>query len=172
MLDAIHCNDGSISVPTEVAHATCQLAEEAAQRTVAILHCGVIQSGDQATLPAALLLEIAALSTLIDWKERGDFEHLGEAAPDIDVLKQDFLNRCGGGFKSFDDPKHTPISSLMIKLFTENFAMEAPARLNAKLVMTQLDEENFIEELAEFLWVNRHSLANNERGASTHGKEE
>lgn len=172
MLDAIHGNGGSISVPPEVAYATCQLAEEAAQRTVAILRSGVIPSSGQATLPAALLLEIAALSTLIAWEERGDFEHLGEAAPDIDVLKQDFLDRCGGGFKSFDDPKHTPISSLMMKLFTENFAMEGPARLGAKLAMPQLDEESFIEELAEFLWANRHSLANNERGASTHGKEE
>lgn len=171
MLDAIQGDGGSVSIPSEVAHATCQLAEEAAQRTAAMLRRGVIPSGDQATLPAALLLEIAALSTLIDWEERGDFEHLGEAAPDIEVLKQDFLNRCREGGKGFDDAERAPISSLMMKLFTENFAMEAPARLNAKLVIIQMDEENFIEELADFLWANRHSLANNERGASTHGKE-
>lgn len=92
------------------------------------------------------------------WEALGHFDVLGDKWPALGQIKEEFLNRCQGGWKSFSDPNETPITGLMLKKLTEDLSWDAPELLDASFRLDSINEDRFVDDLAKFLWDNRRAI--------------
>lgn len=148
-------NDGPLSDST--IQALTRHAERQADLTAAYLNAtGVFQS-KPARLPAAFLLELAAVLELGLWERQGIRPYLKVDLPTHQEASRSLGERAKRGPTEFTDGE-TPLWIEILKVWLEHFAWDGPEFLATDVVIDDLNEDTFIDVIAEFVWKYRHEL--------------
>jgi hypothetical protein len=160
----LNTSDGPLHLPDELVGALVRRAERQADVTADWLKAaGLFRSGPP-RLPAACLLELAAVLELGIWERHGLRGHLEVDLPTYREAADQLAARCMKGPAEFHGPNATPLSLRVLRVWMEHFAWEGPDLLQADVVVGDLDEDVFIDLLAEFVWTYRHELKHLVRG--------
>lgn len=115
---------------------------------------------DKLRLPAAFLLEFAALMELWLWEWQGLRPLLPNTVPTFAEAKKSLFERAAKGPQEFAGQDAQPLSHQIFQVWVENFAWDARDQFGGDLIVKQDDEGEFVDSLAEFLWEHRDQLAN------------
>jgi hypothetical protein len=109
-------------------------------------------------LPAGFLLEFAAVLQLGLWERQGLQEYLPAALPSYREATRNFSRRASKGPAEFEGPSPAPLSQQVLGVFIQHFASGGPKFFQTDPLVGDVDEEEFADVLAEFLWTHRSEL--------------
>jgi hypothetical protein len=158
-LAVIETKDGPYTVPHDQIAAIVQNAERQAELTATTLK----QMGlglDKVPLPRNFLLELGAVLQLQLWENRGSTLHLKAGLPAAQLAANELAGRATKGWAEFEGENAAPLSAQVLSVWIEQFAWSGQEFLEADVVVGEVDEEEFADVLAEFLWTHRHQLRN------------
>ena len=150
--------EGTLRVPDALVQAVTRHAERQADLTGTYLRASGLCPEGEVRLPAAALLELAAVLELGVWEMRGLRAHLGVDLPSYRQAAAQFAARCMKGPEEFEGEDAAPLSLQVLRVWTERFAWEGPDTLGADIILGDVDEDEFAEVLADFLWQPRHEM--------------
>jgi hypothetical protein len=143
--------------PDALVQAVTLLAERHAALTAAWLESAGRRPGPL-NVPAAFLLELAAVLQLGEWERLNVLDHLNTNLPSYRQATDELAARTALGPKEFHGPHATQLSTLVNTVWIERFAWDGPSMLQADIVFGDCDEDALVEQLAEFLWQHRVDL--------------
>ena len=143
--------------PTALEDAVAQLAERQADRTADWLQSVGVPPGPL-KVPAAFLLELAAVLQLGEWEQRNVLAHLNIKLPSYREAAAQLASKAARGRAEFNGPNSIPLSTLVTNIWIERFAWEGPALLQADIVFGDCDEEALVDQIADFLWQHHSQL--------------
>ncbi|MCY2996059.1 MAG: hypothetical protein NTY19_50655 [Planctomycetota bacterium] len=152
-------SDGSFCLPDEMVRAIIRNSEFQADLAAAVIDAMGIFKTKPIRLPAGFLLEFAAVVQLGFWERQGVRQRLNADLLTYSDAAKSLAARAAKGPAEFADLEATPISHLVTRAFIENFAWEGPDHLGADVIIGQVDEEQFADVLAEFVWQHRRELS-------------
>lgn len=155
---AIPTPNGDIEVPDAMLRGVVQHAQWQADLTGMYFQTWGL-TGDQVALPANALLEIAAVLELGMWEKLGLRDHLEVDLPTYREAQDAFAARCAQGPQAFEGDQGTELSSRVLRAWVKNFAWQGPELLGADAVVSDFDDDEFIDLLAEFCWEHRHEIS-------------
>lgn len=148
-------SEGTLALPDTLVSAIIRHAEREADFAAGVLK----ELGfDKLRLPAAFLLEFAALMELWFWDWQGLRPYLPEGVPSFDEAKKNLWDRAAKGITEFEGVNSTPLSYLLMQVWVEHFAWDARDHFDADVIVGQADEDQFVDLMARFLWENRHQI--------------
>ena len=100
--------------------------------------------------------EISAWIQLIAWKLEGVYDHVHMPLPDMVEAGQDLLHRIMNQPASFDAPGGRPLTWKVLGVWLVGFAWESGLAVEGDTVLGMVDEDSFVDAMAQFLWANRH----------------
>ncbi|MBI1247518.1 hypothetical protein GC197_06675 [bacterium] len=152
-------DDGKvIDLPDELVRAVARQASlQADLVNESLLAMGFCPSNEHC-FPGALLLELGAVTTLKLWELQGVADHLPDFVPSFEQARNDFVTRCNRGKDAFSDFRDTPFSHLVLRMFIDYFAWEGGDCLQASMIVGPVNEDEFADCIASFLWTHRHEL--------------
>jgi hypothetical protein len=112
----------------------------------------------QLNVPAAFLLELAAVLQLGEWERQNVLDHLDANLPSYRQAADELAARAALGLKKFHGPDATRLSDLVNTIWIERFAWDGPSMLQADIVFGNCDDDALVEQLTEFLWQHRVDL--------------
>jgi hypothetical protein len=151
-------------LPLGTVDAAARHAERMAQKTGEFLrNLGLAQTtgadSSPVCFPAEFLLELAAIIQRADWEEKGLTDSIGECPSNVINELRQLLDRLVGEsdcFRSGDAAiEGARLSRATLRVWLERFAWNAPELLQAEVALGNMDEDAFIDQLAEFLWRHR-----------------
>jgi len=151
-------SDGPLRLPDALVQAATRNAERQADLTGTYLRALGLGKSGEVRLPAAALLELAAVLELGVWERRGLRAHLEVDLPTYREAADQFAARCMKGPLEFEGPNATPLSMRVFQVWVEHFAWDAPELLDAEVVLDNVDDDDFVDLLAEFVWAHRNEL--------------
>jgi hypothetical protein len=154
---ALNSKDGSSVAPDALVQAVAQLAERHAGLTANWLRSAGFSTGPL-RIPAAFLLELAAVLQLGEWERSGVLKHLDVNIPTYRQAADELAARTRLGPEEFQGPNALRISVLVNTIWIERFAWDGHSLLQADFVIATCDEDALVEQLAEFLWQNHLEL--------------
>ena len=154
----INTSDGPLELPDALIRAATHHAERQADLTVAYLHRTGLFKSKPVRLPEALLLELAAVLELGLWEQQDLRRHLDVDLPDYREAARQLADRCMKGPAEFDGLNAAPLSTRVLRIWMENFAWDGLDTLGAEVVLGNVDENQFANVLADFVWQHRHAL--------------
>lgn len=157
-------SEGSLCFPDAMVRAVARHAERQADLTAAYLRDPRLFGSDEVRLPAAALLELAAVLQLGVWERRGLGRHLDVNLPSYREAADQLAARCMKGPAEFDGPNAASVWVQVLQVWMEHFAWDGPELLQAEVVVGDLDEDAFIDLLAEFVWTHHRELKHLVRG--------
>jgi hypothetical protein len=107
-------------------------------------------------LPPAYLLELAAVLEIGLWERLGLRDHLNASLPAFGQAAAQLAARAALGPTEFDVPDATPLSDTVLTAWMNAMAWDGREFFGAEIVLGDVDEEEFVSLLAEFLWTHRH----------------
>lgn len=113
-------------------------------------------SGEACSDPTIeFLLDLGSLLRVRDWERSGLTDSLPDGLPTSDEIR----DRMRSAF-SADGYHGTDTSSQQLNAWLTHFAWSGPGELGGDAVLrgALTDSDEVIEQLAEFLWVNRHGI--------------
>jgi len=113
---------------------------------------------DKLRLPAAFLLDFAALMELWFWEWQGLRPLLPDNVPTFAEAKKSLSERAAKGPQEFAGPDAQPLSRQIFDVWVDNFAWDARDQFGGDLIVKQDDEGEFVDSMAEFLWEHRNQL--------------
>lgn len=153
----IETPDGLQTIPRDQFLAIVRNAEYQADLTaVALREMGLPM--ENLRLPGNFLLELGAVVQLHVWERRGLTPHLKGGLPAAKVASKELAERSQKGASEFEGENATPLSRHVLKIWIEQFAWNGQELLQADVVVGDVDEEEFVDVLAEFLWTHRAKL--------------
>jgi hypothetical protein len=150
--------EGTLRVPDALVQAVTRHAERQADLTGSYLRASGLCPEGEIRLPAAALLELAAVLELGVWEMRGLRTHLDVDLPSYREAAAELAARCMKGPEEFGGEDATPLSVRVLRVWTEHFAWDAPEMLDAEVVFGDAEEDDFVDLLAEFVWAHRNEL--------------
>ena len=155
----IETSEGLLVVSDQEIRAIARHAERKAQLTAAVLDAtGVFREGPT-RFPAGFLLELGAVLELGMWERQGLREFLDTDLPSFREAADALLARARRGPTAFDSPDDaSSLSSRVLQTWMKHFAWEGPDLLNADFIVSDVDEDQFANMLADFVWQHRHEL--------------
>jgi hypothetical protein len=163
MVTSANC-EGSLRLPDAMVLAIARHAEREADLTAAFLRATGLYESEPPKLPAAFLLELAAVLELGLWERRDLRRHLDVDLPTNRQAADQLAARCAKGPKEFDGPNAAPLSRQVLRVWVERFAWDGRELLAAEVVLGDVNEDDFIDLLAGFVWEHRRELAHLIRG--------
>lgn len=151
--------DGTEGAPNALMLAVARYAERRADLIGSYLRSSDLRPTGEIRLPAAALLELAAVVELGVWERRGIRCHIDSDLPFYREAADTLVVRCSKGPSEFRGPNAAPLSELVLRVWIENFAWDGPRHLQTDVVVGNVDEDEFIDLLADFVWSNRRELA-------------
>lgn len=109
-------------------------------------------------LPGNFLLELGAVVQLHVWERRGLTPHLKGELPAAKVASKELVERVQKGASEFEGNNAAPLSRQVLQVGIEQFAWNGQELLQADVVVGDVDEDEFVALLAEFLWTHRACL--------------
>ena len=144
--------------PDALVQAVTQLAERQADLTADWLESAGYPPYGPLNVPAAFLLELAAVLQLGEWERQNVLDHLDVKLPSYRQAADELAARTRLGPKEFQGPHATSLSMLVNTVWIERFAWDGPSMLQADIVFGDCDDDSLVERLAEFLWQHRVDL--------------
>ena len=165
----IDTSEGPFEIPdaTKI-RAVARHGERQADLTAAYLEATGIFKSKPIYLPAAFLLELAAVLELGMWERQGVRSRLDVDLPTYREASQSLGERAMRGPSEFANTGTPPLSIAVMNVWLEHFAWDGPEFLGTDVVVDNLDEDTFIDLLAEFVWTHRQELEQLVRGDTDH----
>jgi hypothetical protein len=151
-------SDGQREVAEEIVRTVICHAHRHAKLVAAALEATGLFRDRPVRLPAGFLLEFAAVLQLGAWESQGLDVHVAAGIPTFSVACQQLAERARNGPPEFEDPIPTPLMTSVLQILVRHFAWKGPGVLNADILLDDLDDDKFIDRLAEFLWTHRTEL--------------
>lgn len=155
---AFETSEGTLEIPDLLVRAVAQRAETHAALTAGYLEAIGLLPSQSSRLPAACLIELVAVLELRLWEQQGLRRHLDVDLPSYGEAADAFVARCAKGPSEFEGPEATTLSQRVLRARIENFAWDGPQHLQADVLISDVDEDEFINLLADFVWDNRREL--------------
>lgn len=155
--------DGSPRLHEPQLRAIIRHADFTAEMTALVLrNTRLASSGSEgqpkAELPAGFLLELAAALQLGVWEHEGLRPHLPDGLPTFSQADADLAARVSEDWEAMRAPEAAALSRRVLELYVERFAWEGPELLGSDVVVGDVDEDAFVDALAEYVWSHRHEL--------------
>jgi hypothetical protein len=156
-MDGLVSQDGMVAPPALV-DGLSLLADRHAVLTANWLSAIGYSAPRTLNVPAAFLLELAAVLQLGEWERQGLTAYLGIEVPTYRDAAMQLAARTKLGVSEFEGPNATSLSNFVGKVWIENFAWDGPAMLNADIVFDDSTGDILADQLAEFLWQHHEDL--------------
>ncbi len=154
----VETREGSLVLHDHQIQAIVRHAQRVADLTAATLDATGLFPQRPASFPAGFLLELGAVLQLHLWERQGLRQYLNANLPAFRQAADQLAARARKGPQEFEGPEAAPLSSRVLRAWMEHFAWEAPFLLQADIVVGPVDEDQFAEAMAEFIWNHRHEL--------------
>ena len=151
--------DGTLDLPEPFVRAIVQHAERLACLTAACLKSIEFFQTKPIRLSEAFLLELAAMIELVFWERWDLCRQLPVDLPTSREAADQLMDRCKKGATAFEDPNDTPLHHRMLRVWREHFAWDAWQHLETEILIGEVDEDEIVDVMANFLWENRHELS-------------
>jgi hypothetical protein len=155
----IQTSKGLLVVSDLAMEAVVQHAHRIADLTAATLDATGLFPEKPTYWPVGFLLELGAVLELGLWERQGLRGYLNTDLPTFAEAAAALATRATKGPQEFAGPRAAPLSSRVFHIWMEQFAWQGSHMLGAEIVLGQLDEDQFADVLADFVWQHRHELA-------------
>lgn len=156
----IETTEGLLVVSDQEISAVVRHAERKAQLTAAVLDAIGVFRERPTRLPARFLLELGAVLELGMWERQGLRPFLNCDLPTFREAADALLARANRGPAAFDSPdESSSLSSRVLRVWMKNFAWDSHEFFATNFVLGEVDEDQFIELMTQFVWKNRHELS-------------
>jgi hypothetical protein len=145
--------------PAALIRALTRYGQRQADLTAAFLRNPGLFGSTDVRLPTAVLVELSAVLQLGLWESTGLRCHLDSDLPFFNDAVRDLAIRCRRGPAEFDGVILPPLALRVLRVWLRHFAWEAPDVLGRDIVVSDFDDDQLIDLLAEFIWQHRDSLA-------------
>jgi len=152
-------SDGRLEFPDPFLRAVIRNAHRRADMTAAALDATGLFKSEPVRLPAAFLLEFSALLELGCWEKQGLRRFLDTDLPTFSEAAAALAARCQKGPSEFDGPDAAPLSEQVLQVRMDRLAWQGPELLQADIVVSDVDENEFAQVLTDFVWQHRHELS-------------
>jgi hypothetical protein len=151
--------EGLLVVSEQQIQAVVRHAGRQADLTAAALDETGLFPDRPTVLPAGFLLELAAVLELGLWERQGLRPYLDIDLPTYREAADELAARAKRGFAEFDGLDATPLSHRVLQAWMQHFAWEGPDLLQADFILGDVDEDQFANVLADFVWQHRKELS-------------
>lgn len=155
----IETAQGRLEISDVQLRAVADHARQRADLTAAALDATGIFTTKPAHLPAGFLLELGAVLELGLWERNGLRQFLATDLPSFHDAAAELAARASKGPKEFDGSDAAPLSQRVLRYWIEHFAWDGPRHLRADVVLGPVDEDQFADLMADFVWQHRHELS-------------
>jgi hypothetical protein len=155
----IETKDGPLKISEFQAHAVVRHAQYKAKLTAFALESTGLFPNKPICLPGMYLLELSAVLELGMWERQGLRQFLDTDLPTFDEAAAELARRANLGLDEFCGPDAAPLNQRVLQVWLENFAWETGELSGPGLLVGQVDEDSFVNALAEFIWSNRNNLS-------------
>lgn len=158
MVVSLESRPGALNFPTPLLRAVTRRAESHAALTASCLEDVGLLSAESSQLPGAFLLELAATLQLGLWEKDDLRRRLDVDLPSYREAVDALVARCAKGPSEFAGSDAAPLSQCVLRVCIEHFAWDGPPHLQADIIVGDVNEDEFIDLLAEFVWSHRCEL--------------
>ncbi|HCO27067.1 MAG: hypothetical protein CME31_22420 [Gimesia sp.] len=109
-------------------------------------------------LPANYLLELGAVLLIGYWEFNGILAHIEAGLPSNAEASINLSERAQKGPSEFVGDNTTPIQKQVQNYWIHNLAWDGPSLMSTEMVVGEIDEDQFLDLTAEFLWQHRQDL--------------
>jgi hypothetical protein len=155
----IDTSEGPLIISDQHIHAVVRHAERLADLTAATLDATGLFPERPVVLPAGFLLELGTVLELALWERQGVRVHLNADLPTFREAAEALLARAKRGLAAFDSPDAALLSNRVLQAWMERFAWEGPDFMHADFILGDVDEDQFAQVLADFVWQHRRELS-------------
>ncbi|MCA9055827.1 MAG: hypothetical protein KDA75_18460 [Planctomycetaceae bacterium] len=140
-------------------------AHMTAERHVRLLVDGLTRLGSRTgrdspvSIPAPLLLELAAAFQLEAWEQQGFTEHVASGLPDAATAFRELARRCVDAPMEFATASLASLSLRVLNFQLQRFAWAGQELLAADIRLSDQDDDHVLDSLVDFLWSHRHELS-------------
>ncbi|HTQ40928.1 MAG TPA: hypothetical protein VMJ32_18065 [Pirellulales bacterium] len=110
-------------------------------------------------LPKACLLELAAVFELFWWERCGIRDHIAAGLPCFADALEQLAIRAEKGPQEFADPQAVSLSHRVLQFWMMRFSHNGLGTLGADIFVQGIDEEQFVQLIADFAWQNRECIS-------------
>jgi hypothetical protein len=160
----LETTDGPLEVSDACVEAVVSRAEYVATLTGECLSAtGLLPKTDETPtepvrLPGGFLLELGAVLQMAVWERAGIRTHIDAGLPSFEEAAADLAHRASENVASFDRFHSATLLSRIFPLWIERLAWSGPELFKAEMQLDAVEEDAFVNGLAEFLWRHRDSL--------------
>jgi hypothetical protein len=156
----IETSEGLLVVSDQEIRAVARHAEYKAHLTAAVLDATGLFPERPICLPAGYLLELAAVLELGMWERQGLRPFLNCDLPTFREAADALLARANRGPAAFDSPDDSSsLSSRLLRVWMKSFAWDSHEFFATNIVLGEVDEDQFVELMTQFVWKNRRELS-------------
>lgn len=160
----IPTKNGSVTIAECQVQAILRRADESALRVADTLKVMKLlpedDDGQQASFPAGFLLELSAVLQLAAWEFKDQRHHVDAGLPCFEEAAADLARRSETAPAKFRQLISATLHSQVLRFSLENISWQGLDYLGTDVLVGEIDEEQFVDSLAEFLWTNRRQLSN------------
>ncbi len=154
-------NDGLIEAADPLIRALTRNAEFAAELTAESLNQVIFKESQHAyRLPANFLLELGATLQIGYWELHEISAHIEAGLPSYAHASLQLAERAGKKPTEFTGRDAAPLHKQVLQFWVNNFAWDGLPLLKTDIILGAVDEDQFLELSAVFLWQHRHELQN------------
>lgn len=150
--------DGILSAPVALIHGMLLLAERQAELTALWLDAVGHPASKPLGVPPAFLLELGAVLQIGQWELTGAFNFLTDELPSYREAADELSARAQRGPSEFHDLNAAQLSRRVMVAWLRRFAWHGPTIIGADIVLGDCNEDDLVEQLAQFLWRNRQEI--------------
>ena len=159
MMIAIQTTNGTVTVSEFQIYALWKRADESAALVAEVLRAmgftSSKESKDGVVFPRNFLLEFAAVLQLKVWELHGQRHHIDAGLPSSETAVSQLLSRAASGQNSFEGGG-TELHFRVLRYWREGLAWQGMEYLSADIALGAVEEEEFLDGLAEYIWSHRH----------------
>lgn len=154
----VETSEGPLVFSDHQIQAIVRHARRMADLTAATMDATGLLPQRPVSLPAGFLLELGAVLQLRLWERQGLRQHLDADLPTFRLAADHLAARASRGPSEFEGPEAAPLSQRVLRAWMEHFAWEGPCLLEADIVVGPVNEDQFAEAMAEFVWNHQEEL--------------
>jgi len=161
MTQLISTSDGLDQFPKCIVDAAIQNALRVADLTgMTLTELGKVHlGGGQWHLPAAFLVEVGAVLQLGLWEQEGIAAHECGYLPSFDDAVADLASRASQGASAFANLNAVTLAPRVLQFSIEQIAASGFLLMGGDVLTQDIDEDAFVDLLAEFLFSHRDELS-------------
>lgn len=161
MAQTVTTSEGLDQIPKCIVDAAIQNALRVADLTgMTLTEMGKVHlGGSQWNLPAAFLVELGAVLQLGLWEQEGIAAHECGYLPPFDDAVSELSRRAAQGVSAFANLASVTLAPRVLQFSIEHIAASGFLLMGGDVLTQDIDEDAFVELLAEFLFSHRDDLS-------------